>query len=71
MTTLGVWIVICLGFVTIERIYGVGVPPEVQQLGSNEAPIFQERPVLFTSPSDVKNYLDSLGKKISFSARQR
>ncbi|CAL8129649.1 unnamed protein product [Orchesella dallaii] len=70
MTSLGLWFVLFLGFVTIERIYGGGVAPDVQ-LGSMEAPAFPERPVLFTSPSEVKHYLDSLGKKISFSSRQR
>lgn len=71
MANLGLWVVLFLGFVTIEKIFVVGVPPEVQLGSSMEAPAFPERPVLFTSPSEVKNYLDSLGKKISFSARQR
>jgi len=70
MTSLGLLLVLFLGFATIERIHGGNIPPEVQ-LGSMEAPVFPERPVLFTSPSEVKHYLDSLGKKISFSSRQR
>ncbi|CAL8120886.1 unnamed protein product [Orchesella dallaii] len=51
MTSLGLWFVLFLGFVTIGRIYGGGVAPDVQ-LGSMEAPAFPERPVLFTSPSE-------------------
>lgn len=61
MTSLSVWILLILGFVTIERIYGVDMSPDLQA-GSMEGAV--QRPVLFSSTAEVKQYLDTLGKKM-------